>query len=92
MTDSRDIGYAIFGAGFGVWYFFHGLGVLRKKKFIESIPTSTVRGLAIGLVELNGKAKKVKTLQVPSDRDRMHYFIVIRLNAWKAAAVQADGS
>jgi E3 Ubiquitin ligase len=65
MTDSRDIGYALFGLGFGVWYFFHGLGVLRKKRFIESIPTSTVRGLAIGLVELNGKAKKTKTLKSP---------------------------
>lgn len=65
MSDSRDVGYAIFGLGFGVWYFFHGLGVLRKKRFIESIPTSTVRGLAIGLVELNGKAKKTKELQSP---------------------------
>lgn len=65
MSDSRDIGYAIFGVGFGVWYFFHGLGVLRKKRLIESIPTSTIRGLAIGLVELNGKAKKTKTLQAP---------------------------
>jgi len=65
MNDSRDVGYAIFGLGFGVWYFFHGLGVLRKKRFIESIPTSTVRGLAIGLVELNGKAKKTKIIQSP---------------------------
>jgi hypothetical protein len=65
MSDSRDIGYAILGLGFGVWSFFHGLGVLRKKRFIESIPTSTVRGLAIGLVELTGKAKKTKPLQSP---------------------------
>lgn len=65
MSDGRDIGYALFGLGFGVWYFFHGLGVLRKKRFIESIPNSTVRGLAIGLVEINGKAKKTTALASP---------------------------
>jgi hypothetical protein len=65
MSESRDVGYAILGFGFGVWSFFHGLKVLQEKRLIESIPRSTVRGLAIGLVELTGKAKKTKTLQSP---------------------------
>ncbi|MBF0504669.1 MAG: hypothetical protein HQL14_06150 [Candidatus Omnitrophica bacterium] len=65
MSEGRDVGYAIFGVGFGVWSFFHGFKVLREKRLIESIPTSTVRGLAIGLVELTGKAKKTKILQSP---------------------------
>ena len=65
MSEGRDVGYAIFGFGFGVWSFFHGLKVMQEKRLIESIPRSTVRGLAIGLVELTGKAKKTQTLQSP---------------------------
>ncbi|MBU4311311.1 MAG: E3 ubiquitin ligase family protein [Candidatus Omnitrophica bacterium] len=63
MDDNRDIAYAIFGFGFGVWSFFLGFGSLRRKRIIENIPTSTVRSLAMGLVELNGKAKKTKPLK-----------------------------
>jgi len=64
-NSGKDIGYAIFGLFFGIFSFFKGFGTLRKKRAIESIPTSTVRGLAIGMVELNGKAKKTRTLQAP---------------------------
>jgi len=62
---NKDIGYAFYGLIFGVYAFFHGLLVFRKKRLLESIPASTVRGLAMGLVELNGKAKKTKVLQSP---------------------------
>ncbi|MBL7197631.1 MAG: hypothetical protein ISS47_05990 [Candidatus Omnitrophica bacterium] len=58
MSDNRDIGYAFFGFGFGIWSFFWGFKRLRRKKMIENIPTSTVRSLAMGLTELIGKAKK----------------------------------
>ncbi|MBU2541231.1 MAG: hypothetical protein KJ593_04955 [Candidatus Omnitrophica bacterium] len=63
MSDDRDIGYAIFGFGFGIWSFFWGFKRLRRKRMIENIPTSTVRGLAMGLVELTGKAKKTTPLK-----------------------------
>ena len=55
--------YALLGFGFGIWSFFKGFKHLNKKRIIENIPTSTVRGLAMGLVELNGKAKKAKLLK-----------------------------
>jgi len=38
---------------------------LRRKRLIENIPTSTVRGLALGLVELIGKTKKKINLTSP---------------------------
>jgi len=55
--------YALLGFGFGIWSFFKGFKHLHKKRIIENIPTSTVRGLAMGLIELNGKAKKAKLLK-----------------------------
>jgi hypothetical protein len=65
MSDDRDVGYSIFFFGFGVWYFFKGFKCLRRKRKIENIPTSTVRGLAIGLVELIGKTKKSADITSP---------------------------
>jgi len=50
---------------FGVWLFFWGFKRLRRKRLIENIPTSTIRGLALGLVELIGKAKKEKLIKSP---------------------------
>lgn len=65
MSDNRDIGYAAFGFFFGIWSFFWGFKRLRRKRLIENIPTSTVRGLAMGLVEVKGKAKPTTALQSP---------------------------
>jgi hypothetical protein len=65
MSDNRDIGYAAFFCGFGAWSFFKGFKLLREKRLIENTPTSTVRGLAMGLVELIGQAKKTKVFKAP---------------------------
>ena len=56
-NDNRDIGYAAVGLIFGVWAFFHGFKKLRRKRRIENIPTSTVRGMAMGLVEVFGSVE-----------------------------------
>src|SRR3989338_7313172 len=65
MSNDRDIGYAAFGFGFGIWFFSRGFNRLRRKRLIENIPTSTVRGLAIGFVELVGKARRKNILKGP---------------------------
>ncbi|HNV24299.1 MAG TPA: hypothetical protein PKH98_05360, partial [Candidatus Omnitrophota bacterium] len=62
MPEDRSIGTALFLFGVGVFIFFGGFQSLRRKRKIENIPTSTIRGLALGLVELVGKAKKNKIL------------------------------
>lgn len=51
--------------GFGIGAFFWGFTRLRRKRLIENIPTSTVRGMAMGLVELIAKAKKKTNLTSP---------------------------
>lgn len=63
--DNRDIFYAAFGFCAGVVVFFRGFNRLRRKRLIENIPTSTVRGLAMGLVELQGQAKATRILHSP---------------------------
>jgi hypothetical protein len=65
MSDSRDIGYAAIFFGFGIWSFFKGFKLLNEKRLIENTPTSTVRGLALGLVELTGQAKKTRIFNAP---------------------------
>ena len=58
MSDSRDIGHAAIFFGVGIAGFFWGFQRFRRKRKIENIPTSTVRALAMGLVELIGKTEK----------------------------------
>jgi len=65
MSDDRDIAYAVCGFFFGIWGFFWGFKRLRRKRLIENIPTSTIRSLALGLVELCGKAEKATHLTSP---------------------------
>jgi hypothetical protein len=63
--DGREIPYLLFLCGFGIWSFLWGFNRFRRKRLIENIPTSTVRGLAMGLVELIGKAKIKQCLNGP---------------------------
>ncbi|MDP2924388.1 MAG: GIDE domain-containing protein [Candidatus Omnitrophota bacterium] len=51
--------------GLGGWYFFWGFMRLRRKRMIENISTSTIRGLALGLVELVGKASRKPLFKSP---------------------------
>ncbi len=64
-SSNKDILYAVFLLGAGIYAFFWGFMRLRRKRLIENIPTSSVRGLAIGLVELIGKTEKTKPLKTP---------------------------
>lgn len=66
MSDeNEDIVYAALGFGFGIWSFFHGFMRLRRKRLIQNTPTSTIRGLAMGLVEIYGKTSVPHVLISP---------------------------
>jgi len=60
--------------GIGVWFFFWGFMRLRRKRKIEDIPTSTVRGLAMGLVELIGTAKKKNAVISPLTKTECTFY------------------
>ena len=47
--------YSFIGLGVGVFLFFKGFGWLKSKRLIENIPTSKIRSIAMGLVEVYGR-------------------------------------
>lgn len=50
--------YSTFGIVGGVGLLIWGWLINQRKRLIESIPTSTIRSLALGLVEINGRAQQ----------------------------------
>jgi Zn-finger nucleic acid-binding protein len=49
--------YLVAGTIGGFWLFADGWLACQRKRLIESIPTSTIRSLALGLVEINGRVQ-----------------------------------
>ncbi|HEX4968898.1 MAG TPA: GIDE domain-containing protein [Nitrospiraceae bacterium] len=49
--------YLVAGTVGGFGLFIYGWMIRQRKRLIESIPTSTIRSLALGLVEISGQAR-----------------------------------
>jgi hypothetical protein len=60
--DNDDVTAAFVGAGFGAVSFFRGFRVLRNKRLIENTPTSKCRSIAMGMVEVAGRATGQQTM------------------------------
>jgi hypothetical protein len=56
LSENENIGFAVVGLGAGVFYFFRGFRSLQRKRLIEGLPTSKIRSIAMGLVEVAGTA------------------------------------
>ncbi len=68
--------YAVIGLVVGIGLFVKGFLWLKQKRLIENIPTSKVRSLAMGLVEVFGEAKiaEKKILKSPfTNKDCVYY-------------------
>lgn len=52
--DGRVFVYSVVGFFLGIWLFYKGFVWLHLKRLIEDTPTSKVRGIAMGLVEVAG--------------------------------------
>jgi Zn-finger nucleic acid-binding protein len=52
----------LLGVAGGIALFVHGFRLNRRKLFIETTPTSTIRSLAVGLVEVTGKAEPASAM------------------------------
>ena len=59
--NAGPIFWGIFGILVGIFLFIFGLKELKKKRLIENIPTSKIRSLAMGLVEVFGKVVPSKS-------------------------------
>jgi len=56
ITNSEGIiGVWLFGLFLGVLFFLNGLISMKKKQFMQTLQTSKIRSLAIGLAEIYGK-------------------------------------
>lgn len=55
-VDTRVLLWAIIGFFAGIYFFISGFRKLWTKRLIQNIPTSKIRSIAMGLVEINGIA------------------------------------
>ena len=66
--------WAIIGMGAGIVVFVIGLRSFLLKRMIENIPTSKVRSIAMGLVEVYGSAVPIKAMKSPFSRKDCVYY------------------
>ncbi len=69
--------YSIVGIIAGVFLFFKGFRKLWEKRLIENIPTSKIRSIAMGLVELQGIAIPDVLLTGPYTQTRCVFYHII---------------
>ncbi|MBN2142866.1 hypothetical protein JW711_06065 [Candidatus Woesearchaeota archaeon] len=62
--DFRGFFYAMAGFGFGAYLFYKGFAWFQQKRMIENTPTSKVRSIAMGRVEVYGEARVDKKFLV----------------------------
>ncbi len=78
---SQPLFWAVMGVIFGPLLFLRGFRLLQRKRLIMDIPRSTVRGAALGPVEISGKAVGPYTLVAPlSQTDCLYYRIAVQSN------------
>jgi len=57
ILDNKFYTIVFFLAGIAI--FFYGFKQIRRKRMVENMPTSAIRGLAMGLVEIAGTAQAI---------------------------------
>jgi hypothetical protein len=79
--------WAAVGIPCGLYVFYRGFVLLRRKRLILNTPRSTVRGAALGLVEIRGKATAPYSIISPISQQDCYFYRAI---AWSSE--QSDGS
>ena len=72
--------WAISGVTLGPYLFYRGFRMLQLKRGITNIPRSTIRGAAMGLVEISGKAVGPYTLVAPLSKEECLYYRLVVVN------------
>ncbi|MCS7105696.1 MAG: hypothetical protein NZ942_00010 [Candidatus Aenigmarchaeota archaeon] len=81
MQDIRLLIIGIFGLGFGVSLFIHAFKTFKRKRLIEDIPTSKIRSIPMGLVEIYGEAipAKDRIFKAPfTNKDCVYYRCIVQ--------------
>jgi hypothetical protein len=73
-SNNDPLGYEIVGFFIGIFLFYKGFKELILKRIIQNTPTSKIRAIAMGLVEVKGKAVCRKELTSPLSNKKCVYF------------------
>ncbi len=65
------------GAVLGIYLFFRGFSLLKRKRLVLNTPRSTVRAAALGPVELSGQANGPYTLISPVSKSDCYYYRLV---------------
>jgi len=71
--------WSMIGFAAGIYLFFRGLALLKRKRLISGVPQSTIRGASLGLVEVSGKVEGPYTIIAPLSAKDCYYYRAI---AW----------
>jgi E3 Ubiquitin ligase len=86
MVSSQDpthfVVWCVIGIGIGLYLFFKGFRLLRRKRLILDTPASKIRSAAMGMVELSGLATGPYTITAPVTERACYYFRTI-IWEWK---------
>jgi hypothetical protein len=74
--DDKIIGYAILGFGLGLYYFGKGFREFRKYRVLADTPVVPIRSVAMGLVEIHGKAKGEEQIYSPVGNTPCYFYKV----------------
>ena len=69
------------GAVLGIYLFFRGFSLLKRKRLVMNTPRSTVRAAALGPVEVSGQAAGPYTLIAPLSETECYYYRLVTTHA-----------
>jgi uncharacterized protein YjeT (DUF2065 family) len=75
--------WAAIGFGVGIYWFFKGLWTYRKCRVIEDTPETPIRSIAMGLVEVHGKAVGEPGIRSPVTRTPC-FFYKVNIEKWQS--------
>jgi len=75
---------AALGLLLGLYWFFKGFLILRKYRIVADTPLTPIRSMAMGLVQIRGKAVGERTLASPVSRRPCHFYKV-NIERWEGS-------
>jgi hypothetical protein len=75
-NDDKVFGYAALGFGLGLYYFVKGFREFRKYRLLADTPEVPIRSMAMGLVEIHGKARSEEQVYSPVSNTPCCYYKV----------------
>ncbi len=75
-SDTNLLMVVVVGFGAGIFWFFKGFRVYREYRVLADTPEIPIRSIAMGLVEIHGKAKGEKLVNSPVTNTPCHFYKV----------------